>query len=79
MALETEMAFYKKLLPSLAGEQGRFCVIHKETLVGTFVAYEDALKAGYEKCGLEPFMVKKISTDEQIAYFSRDLNCPCPV
>jgi hypothetical protein len=37
-------------------------------------AYEDALKLGYEKAKLQPFLVKKISGAETIAHFSRDLS-----
>jgi hypothetical protein len=75
--LEAEMNTYKTLLPSLLAEQGRYALIFNGKLLGTFVSYEDALKIGYEKCGVTSFLVKKISADEHIAYFSRDIDLSC--
>jgi len=42
-------------------------------VVDTFAAYEDALKAGYQRFGLEPFMVKQILAIEPVYYSSRSL------
>ena len=75
--LELEMKTYKALLPSLLADEGRFAVICGDKLVGIFDAYADALKAGYEHCGVKPFLVKKISSEETIAYFTRDLVLAC--
>ena len=79
MALETETATYVRELPKLAEHEGKFVVIQGDKVIGIFVSYEDALQVGYEKCGLVPFMVKRIQTMEQIQFFSRDV-CfePCP-
>lgn len=77
MALEKEIEIYNRELPNLLAEQGKFVVICGETIMGTFVSYEDALKIGYEKCGLKSFLVKKIQAVEQVQYFSRDLEFPC--
>lgn len=76
--LDTELATYKRLLPTLLADQGKFAVIFDSKLIGTYTSYDDALKIGYEKCGIQPFLVKRISAEESIAYFSRDLNSPCP-
>jgi hypothetical protein len=76
--LSTELKTYQRLLPSLLAQQGKFAVITGEQLLDIFAAYEDALKAGYTHCGTQPFLVKRISVDEQIAYFTRDLKTPCP-
>jgi len=78
MALEKEIETYNAQLPNLLADQGKFVVISGEKVIGTFVSYEDALKCGYEKCGLTPFLVKKIQALEQIQYFSRDLELSCP-
>ena len=72
---ETET--YKKLLPILLANQGKFAVIHSDKLIGTYDSYEDALKIGYKECGMNPFLVKRISAEENISYFSRDLNTSC--
>lgn len=77
-ALETELKTYQRLLPSLLSEEGRFALIAGEELLGTYAAYEDALKYGYQKQGLQPFLVKRISPEEQILYFTRDFGTPCP-
>ena len=76
--LETELEIYKKNLPNLLGEQGKFVLISGNQIVGIFGTYEDALTIGYEKFGLQPFLVKKISAVEQVQRFTRDLDVPCP-
>ena len=79
MALEKELETFKRILPTLLGEEGKYVVISGEEIVGTFSAYDDALASGYEKCGLKPFLVKKIQAIEQIQYYSRDLAFTCPI
>lgn len=76
--LERELETYKRLLPSLLQTQGGFAVITGDDLLGVYVSYEDALKVGYDKCGLTPFLVKKIAQNETVAYFTRSLVTACP-
>ncbi|MCW5621003.1 MAG: hypothetical protein KIS79_07860 [Burkholderiales bacterium] len=77
-ALELELKTYQSLLPTLIGkDDGKFALIKGEELVGVYDSYPDALKIGYEKFGVEPFLVKKISAAEQVGYFTRDIQ-PCP-
>lgn len=78
-ALTKETETYKKLLPALLVNQGKFAVIHGDKLIGAYDSYEDALKIGYKECGMNPFLVKKISAEENISYFSRDLKPLCHV
>lgn len=73
MALEKEIETYNRELAKLTDQEGKFVVIQGETIVGVYVSYEDALKVAYEKCGLKPFLVKKIQSVEQVQFFSRDL------
>ena len=73
MALEKEIKTYSEKLPELLEEQGRFVLICGNDVVGTFVAYEDALAAGYEKCGIKSFLVKRISAVDRANFFSRSL------
>lgn len=75
MALEKEIQTYDRELPSLLDNMGKFVLIHGDDVVDIFVAYEDALKAGYERFKLEPFLVKRIESPETIQYFSRPLQC----
>lgn len=77
MALETENKTYKDNIQSLLADEGKYVVIFGTEIVGTFDGYEDALKQGYAKAKLEPFLVKKISGAETIAYFTRDLLSEC--
>jgi hypothetical protein len=78
MDLEKEIATYDRELPKLLEHQGKFAVIHGDKVVGVFETYHDAVKAGYEKCGLKPFLVRRIQAIEQVQYFSRDLDFKCP-
>lgn len=73
MALEKEIEAYHRELAKLTDQEGKFVVIQGDTVIGIYVTYEDALKVGYDKCGLNPFLVKKIQSVEQVQYFSRDL------
>lgn len=79
MALEKEMAVYKQKLPELKGQEGKFALIHGDEFVDTFTSYEDAIKEGYSKFGVnDPFLVKQIQTIEQVQFISR-LVAPCAV
>ncbi len=75
--LEKELQAFKDHLPILMADEGKYALIIGSDLIGVYGTYEDALKVGYEKAKLEPFLVKKISGAETIAYFSRDLSAPC--
>jgi hypothetical protein len=77
MALEKELQTFDRELPNLLAEEGKFVVISGDQVVGIYVSYEDAIKVGYEKCGLKPFLVKRIQAVEQVQYFSRDLAFSC--
>lgn len=76
-ALEAEVKTYETLLPTLQGDIGKFAVIAGDTLLGTFDSYEDALKIGYQQCGLEPFLVKRVCQANAVLYFSRDIAATC--
>lgn len=77
MALEKEMATYKSKLPELKDKAGKFVLIHGDELVDTFTSYEDAMKEGYTKFGLDtPFLVKQIMAMEQAQFISRFVQ-PC--
>lgn len=71
MALEKELETYKKKLPELKTSEGKFVLIHGEDIVDTFSSYEDAIKEGYSRFKFEPFLVKQISSIEQIQFISR--------
>ncbi len=78
MALERELETYKnKLAELLANEgEGKFVLIHGDSVVDVFGTYEDAIKKGYAKFKLEPFMVKQIESSEHAHFISRFSICP---
>lgn len=71
MALEKELETYKKKLSELKAFEGKFVLIHGYDVVDTFSSYEDAIKEGYSRFKLEPFLVKQISSIEQVQFISR--------
>jgi hypothetical protein len=72
MALEKELTIYKSKLPELKEQnEGKFVLIHGDDVVDIFVSYEDAVKIGYERFKLEPFLVKKIEAIEQAQFITR--------
>lgn len=71
MALEKELAVYKQKLPELAEQEGKFALIHGDELVDVYTSYEDAIKEGYNRFKLDPFLVKQIRTTEQALFISR--------
>ena len=78
MSLEKETATFDREKPNLLASEGKFVVISGDSILGKFDSYEDALGAGYEKCGLKPFLVRQIQAVEQIQHFGRDLELECP-
>jgi hypothetical protein len=78
MALEQEIEFYQRELQSLLQHEGKFVVICEQSILGIFDTYEDALKAGYNRYGLKPFLVKMIQSVEQAQFLSREIDLPCP-
>lgn len=78
MALEREISTYERELAALiaGGAAGKFVVIRGDQVVGTFVAYADALQAGYAAAGVQPFLVKRVAEVADVAHFSREL-LPC--
>lgn len=77
MALEHEMATYRKEHDKLLAHAGKYVVISGDRVVGVFAAYEDALREGYKACGIAPFLVKLIERIETAHFFSRDVIPPC--
>jgi len=77
--LEKELETFGRKLPELnAVHEGKFALIHGEDVVDVFSGYDDAIKAGYSRFGLEPFLVKRIHAVEQVQFVSRFV-APHPV
>jgi len=77
--LTVEFETFRKLLPTLSGDEGKFALIAGSKLLGKYETYADALDAGYKERVLKPFLVKKISSVEIISYFSRDFGANCHI
>ncbi|MGA3188155.1 MAG: hypothetical protein ABSF22_13700 [Bryobacteraceae bacterium] len=77
MALEKELQTYKTKLPELLANEGegKYALIHDDDLVDVFGTYEDAIKQGYAKFQLQPFLVKQIQTIEHVQSISRLVAC----
>jgi hypothetical protein len=73
MPFEKELAVYDAHLIDLLDSQGKYILIRGEEISGPFETFDEALDVGYDKYGLEPFLVKQIHKAEPIHYFSRDL------
>ena len=72
--LEYEIKRYEKELKNLFEQEGKFALIKGDEKIEIFDTNDDALRVGYEKYGLEPFLVRKISSVETILNFTRSLN-----
>ena len=75
--LDKALQTYLQKLPNLLSQQGKYVLIHEEDIIGTYDSYEDALKFGYERFKLEPFLVKQIAPTERVSYFTRDIGVKC--
>lgn len=76
--LKKEIETYNAKLPELVGtSMGKFVLIKGDTVEGVFDTYADALKIGYERFKLSPFMVKQVAPAERIQFFTRELDLAC--
>jgi hypothetical protein len=79
VALEKELDTFRRELPRLLGDplyRGMFVLIQGNTVANVYPTFDAALSAGYDKFGLEPFLVKEVTEYEEPKYFSRNLRCP---
>jgi hypothetical protein len=76
VALEKEMETYKRTLPELKKDEGKYVLISGDKVIDTFTSYEDAIKEGYKLFKLQPFFVKQIHSIEHIQLISRSIT-PC--
>jgi hypothetical protein len=60
MALEEEQATYHARLSELLADQGKFVLIHGPDIVGIYSTSQEAMREGYERFKLEPFLVRRI-------------------
>ena len=73
MALETELATYDSHLSELLADAGKFVLIHGDKVEDLFSTYDDAIKAGYQRFQLQPFLVKQIAATEKVLCITRNI------
>lgn len=68
-ALAAERAAFRSHLPELAREHdGEFVLIKGGEIIGTFDHHETALREGYRKFGIVPFLVRQVAAFEPAVY-----------
>src|SRR4051812_38967613 len=67
VSLNWELETYLRLRPDWVreGKVGKWVVIHQDEVAGFFDSFDDALRAGYDRYGLnEPFMARQVAEVE---------------
>ena len=75
--LAKELETYNAKLEELKASEGKYVLIKGTEIGGIYETYADALKIGYERYKLEPFLVKKIDATEIAQFITRHV-APCP-
>ncbi len=62
MTLQHELTAYREAVPRLLaeGDRGRYALVHGDRLDSVWETLDQALDAGYERFGREPFLVMQI-------------------
>jgi hypothetical protein len=55
------------------GCRGKYGLVHGDRVDSVWDGKDQALEAGYERFGLEPFLVKEITDHEEPRFFSRNV------
>ncbi len=68
-ALQTEYQYYLRIKADLLKQyKGKFALIKKQELVGTFDTDQDAYNAGLDKFGNVPILIIRIQETEESAW-----------
>jgi len=79
MALEKELHTYQSKLPELKQHEGKYVLIHGDDVADIFSSYDDAIKDGYRRFGVNsPFLVKQIMSFEKVQFITRVSVQPLP-
>lgn len=79
MVLQRELETFRRELPRLLaeGHDGKFGLFHGTTLDSLWPTEDEALSAGYDRFGLDPFLVKEVTGNEKVFYFAWNVkSCP---
>jgi hypothetical protein len=73
--LEQELEFFEKQKPELLkNHSGKFALIKDSEFLGAFDNPENAYQEGVRRFGRDPFLVKRISQEEEV-YRNQALFC----
>ncbi len=74
MPLDQELATFRAKLPDLLRQDaGRFVLIHGDDVAGVWDTKAAALEEGYQRFGLDAFLVKRIVADEKPLFVPREV------
>lgn len=76
MALERELETFQRELPGLLAapsNRGKYALVHGDQVHGLYDSVDDGLAAGYQKFGLEPFLVQEVNDHPEPKFFSRNV------
>jgi hypothetical protein len=73
MALEQEIATYRSKIGTLKEHEGKFVLIQGDQVIDFFSTYEDAIKSGYQRFKLDPFLVKQVAATEPVFFLTRSV------
>lgn len=79
MDLQRELDTFRRELPAMLADpakSGRFVLIHNEVVDSFWPSLDEALAAGYDRFGLDPFLVKRVIERETPMFLTRRVN-PC--
>ena len=65
--------FEANLARMVTQHPGEYVLIKGDSLVKFCDSYDEALTAGYERFGLQPFFVKQVSEESSTVHYVRDL------
>ena len=71
LELEKELEVYRDRLHEWESIEGKFVLICSSEIVDFYDDYTDAVRAGYEKFGIAPFLVKKVAQQRQVHKITR--------
>jgi hypothetical protein len=76
VTLEQEWEAFRRELPSLLAvpeNVGKYALIHGGRVDSVWPTMQEALDTGYDRFGIEPFLVQHIVEKEEPRYFSRNI------
>ena len=71
MSLDSEKRTYDAHLGEWGNYQGKYVLIRGSEVVGFFDTYSDAITQGYERFGLDQFLVKQVDSTHRVQYVTR--------